>query len=123
MGHKVNPYGFRLGVIYPWKSKWYGGREYAQSLHEDVKIRQYITRKLTRAGISSVDNESDLHEPVRLIVNLKKDADPDVVLNQLYKFSPLQESQSMIMLALVDRKAKKALRDVKDHRIQFYGVK
>jgi small subunit ribosomal protein S3 len=57
VGHKVNPYGFRLGVIYPWKSKWYARKDYAQSLHEDVKIRQYINRKLTRAGISSVDIE------------------------------------------------------------------
>jgi small subunit ribosomal protein S3 len=57
VGHKVNPYGFRLGVIYPWKSKWYARKDYAVQLHEDVKIRQYITRKLTRAGISSVDIE------------------------------------------------------------------
>src|SRR5919199_484156 len=57
MGHKVNPYGYRLGVIYPWKSKWYARREYADALHEDVKIRKYIRAKLTRAGISSVDIE------------------------------------------------------------------
>ncbi|HEX8099152.1 MAG TPA: 30S ribosomal protein S3 [Actinomycetota bacterium] len=57
MGHKVNPYGFRLGVIYPWKSKWYARKDYAQALHEDVKIRKYITGRLTRAGISSVDIE------------------------------------------------------------------
>jgi small subunit ribosomal protein S3 len=57
VGHKVNPYGFRLGVIYPWKSKWYARKDYAQALHEDVKIRKYITSKLTRAGISSVDIE------------------------------------------------------------------
>jgi small subunit ribosomal protein S3 len=57
VGHKVNPYGFRLGVIYPWKSKWYARKDYAQSLHEDVRIRKYITTKLSRAGISSVDIE------------------------------------------------------------------
>jgi small subunit ribosomal protein S3 len=57
VGHKVNPYGFRLGVIYPWKSKWYARKEYAQALHEDVLIRQYIRSKLTRAGISGVDIE------------------------------------------------------------------
>jgi small subunit ribosomal protein S3 len=58
VGHKVNPYGFRLGVIYPWKSKWYAGRrEYAEQLHEDVRIRRYITGRLTRAGISNVDIE------------------------------------------------------------------
>ena len=57
MGHKVNPYGFRLGVIYPWKSKWYARKDYAQALLEDVKVRRYITSKLTRAGISNVDIE------------------------------------------------------------------
>ena len=55
-------------------------------------------------GIAGTSNESDLKEPVRLILTLKRDADPDVVLNQLYKFSPLQESYSMIFLALVDGK-------------------
>ncbi|HTM56589.1 MAG TPA: DNA gyrase subunit A [Pirellulales bacterium] len=55
-------------------------------------------------GISAIRNESDLKEPVRLILELKRDADPDVVLNQLYQFSPLQESYSLIFLALVDGK-------------------
>src|SRR5687768_6133784 len=41
-------------------------------------------------GISGVRDESDLKEPVRIIVDIKKDADPEIVLNQLYKFSPLQ---------------------------------
>ncbi len=73
-------------------------------------------------GIASVDNESDLHEPVRLIINLKRDADPDVVLNQLYKFSPLQESQSVILLALVDGKPrtfslKEMLEEFLRHRV------
>nr|WP_261343824.1 DNA gyrase subunit A [Bythopirellula goksoeyrii] len=55
-------------------------------------------------GISATRNESDLKEPVRLILELKRDADPDVVLNQLYKFSPLQETFSVIFLSLVDGK-------------------
>jgi DNA gyrase subunit A len=55
-------------------------------------------------GISELRNESDLKEPVRLIVELKRDADPEVVLNQLYQFSPLQDSFSIILLALVDGK-------------------
>ncbi len=57
MGHKVNPYGFRLGVIYPWKSNWYAGRGYADSLHEDIWIRRHIRQRLSRAGISSIDIE------------------------------------------------------------------
>ena len=57
MGHKIHPYGFRLGVIYPWKSNWYAGREYAQFLHEDIWIRKHVRSRLTRAGISSIDIE------------------------------------------------------------------
>jgi small subunit ribosomal protein S3 len=57
VGHKVNPYGFRLGVIYPWKSNWYAGRDYAESLHEDIWIRRHIRERLSRAGISSIDIE------------------------------------------------------------------
>jgi small subunit ribosomal protein S3 len=57
VGHKVNPYGFSLGVIYPWKSNWYAGREYATHLHEDVWIRKHIRSRLSRAGISSIDIE------------------------------------------------------------------
>lgn len=57
MGHKVNPYGFRLGVIYPWKSNWYASKDYAEALHEDIWIRKHIKRRLSRAGISSIDIE------------------------------------------------------------------
>jgi small subunit ribosomal protein S3 len=58
VGHKVNPYGFRLGVIYPWKSNWYAGqRDYAEQLHEDIWVRKHIRSRLSRAGISSIDIE------------------------------------------------------------------
>ncbi|MDP9331449.1 MAG: 30S ribosomal protein S3 [Actinomycetota bacterium] len=57
MGHKVNPYGFRLGVIYPWKSNWFADRDYASQLHEDIWIRKHIRSRLSRAGISSIDIE------------------------------------------------------------------
>jgi len=57
VGHKIHPYGYRLGVIYPWKSNWYAGRDYAEFLHEDVWIRKHVKSRLTRAGISSIDIE------------------------------------------------------------------
>ena len=74
------------------------------------------------AGISDVRNESDLKEPVRLVIDLKRDADPDIVLNQLYKFSPLQETFSIIFLALVDGKPrvlslKEMLQEFLRHRV------
>jgi len=55
-------------------------------------------------GISAIRNESDLKEPVRLILEIKRDADAEIVLNQLYQFSPLQDTYSLIFLALVDGK-------------------
>ena len=55
-------------------------------------------------GISNIRNESDLKEPVRLILELKRDADPDVVLNQLYQYTPLQSTFSLNFVALVDGK-------------------
>ena len=55
-------------------------------------------------GISGVRDESDLKEPVRLVIDVKRDADPEVVLNQLYQYSPLQDTFSLIFLALVDGK-------------------
>ncbi len=55
-------------------------------------------------GISGIRNESDLKEPVRLVLELKRSADPDVVLNQLYQFTPLQDTFSVNLLALVDGK-------------------
>jgi small subunit ribosomal protein S3 len=57
VGQKVHPYGFRLGVIYPWKSTWYADRDYAEQLHEDIWIRKHIRSRLSRAGISSIDIE------------------------------------------------------------------
>ncbi|WP_246109922.1 DNA gyrase subunit A [Roseimaritima multifibrata] len=73
-------------------------------------------------GISAIRDESDLKEPVRLVIELKRDADPDVVLNQLYQFSPLQDSFSVILLALVDGKpreltVKEMLQEFLRHRL------
>jgi DNA gyrase subunit A len=55
-------------------------------------------------GIAGVEDYSDLEHPVHIEIDVKRDADPSVVLNQLYQFSPLQDSFSIILLALVDGK-------------------
>jgi small subunit ribosomal protein S3 len=57
MGQKVHPRGFRLGVIEGWDSKWYAGRDYSTLLHEDIRIRQFIKRRLYHAGIAKVEIE------------------------------------------------------------------
>ena len=57
-------------------------------------------------GVSDIVDESDRKQPVRIVVKLKKGEEPTVVLNQLYEFSPLQDTFSVIMLALVDGRPK-----------------
>jgi small subunit ribosomal protein S3 len=58
VGQKIHSYGFRLGVIYPWKSNWYANRrDYIEALNEDIWIRKHIRSRLSRAGISSIDIE------------------------------------------------------------------
>src|SRR5437762_7369001 len=57
MGQKTHPYGFRLGYNKPWKSRWYDDKDYADLLHEDVKLRKELKEKLKSAGISSIDIE------------------------------------------------------------------
>ncbi len=55
MGHKVHPFGFRIGVIRDWQAKWYAERNYAGFLQEDLKLRQAIESGYTGAGISLVE--------------------------------------------------------------------
>ncbi|MEZ4500139.1 MAG: 30S ribosomal protein S3 [Thermomicrobiales bacterium] len=57
MGRKVNPVGFRLGIVSDWESTWYGERNYTEQLHEDLAIRSLIEGELPRAGISKVELE------------------------------------------------------------------
>jgi small subunit ribosomal protein S3 len=57
MGQKTHPKGFRLGVIEQWDSRWYAERDYATLLHEDVKLRQFLKKRLHHAGISKIEIE------------------------------------------------------------------
>ncbi len=60
MGQKTNPIGLRLGIIKGWDSNWYGGRDFGAKLLEDHKIRQYLTARLVKAGISKIIIERTL---------------------------------------------------------------
>ena len=54
MGQKVNPIGFRLGINRTWDSRWYAEAGYADLLHEDLKIREYLRTRLAQAGVSRI---------------------------------------------------------------------
>ncbi len=73
-------------------------------------------------GVTDITDESDRKEPVRIVVKVKKGEDPNVVVNQLFQYSPLQDTFSVIMLALVDGRPKTLplkdlLRLFVDHRV------
>jgi len=57
LGQKVNPIGLRLGIIKTWDSRWYAGKNYADYILEDHKIRKFIKKKLYHAGISRIEIE------------------------------------------------------------------
>ena len=57
MGQKVHPIGFRLGFNETWRSRWYAEKEYANLLHEDIKLKKDLKKRFAHAGVSHVDIE------------------------------------------------------------------
>ena len=57
MGQKTHPYGFRLGVIKTWNSKWYEDKQYRAWLHEDIRIKRAVKEYLFNANIAGVEVE------------------------------------------------------------------
>ena len=94
MGQKVHPIGFRLGVIRTWDSKWFEERNYAQWLHEDIKIRAHVKKSLNHAGVSKVEIERaankvkvNVHTARPGIVIGKRGAGIETVKKELQKFT------------------------------------
>jgi len=67
MGRKVNPIGFRLGVVRDWQSKWHTDKHYVEYLQEDIKIREAINKKYGDAGVSLIEIERPAN---KIIVNV-----------------------------------------------------
>jgi len=57
MGQKVHPIGFRLGFNKTWRSRWYADKDYADLLHEDLKLKRDLKKRFNHAGVSRVDIE------------------------------------------------------------------
>lgn len=94
MGQKINPIGLRLGINKTWDSRWYAGTDYADKLHEDIKIRAYIKKTLNQAGIAKIIIERpskkctiSIHSARPGVVIGKKGADIDKVKKELQKFT------------------------------------
>ncbi len=70
MGQKIHPIGFRIGIIRGWDSRWYQDKSYADWLHEDMKVREFIEKRHRTAGITRVEIERA--SKVHVIVNTAK---------------------------------------------------
>ena len=57
MGQKVHPIGFRLGFNKTWRSRWYAEKEYANLLHEDIKLKKDLKKRFSHAGVSRIETE------------------------------------------------------------------
>lgn len=137
MGQKVNPVGFRLGVIRSWDSKWYTEKNYAAWLHEDIKLRDYIRRRCANAGVSKVEIERaankvkiSIHTARPGIIIGRKGADIDVLkkdlshLSQAEVFLKIEEVRRPDMDAqlVADSVAQKLLRRVAFRRAMKQAV-
>lgn len=78
MGQKINPIGFRLGVIKGWDSNWFGGKDYADKLVEDDKIRTYLKARLAKGSISKIVIERTL----KLITVTINTARPGIIIGK-----------------------------------------
>ncbi|MEO1173904.1 MAG: 30S ribosomal protein S3 [Myxococcota bacterium] len=78
MGQKTHPVGFRLGVIRGWESKWYEEKNFADWLHEDIKLRNYVKEKLHSAGVSRVEIERAANK-VKLTIHTPR---PGIVIGK-----------------------------------------
>ena len=90
MGQKVHPVGLRLGIVNTWNSRWYASKGYAEQLHEDIRVRAFIKKTLSHAGVSRVEIERaakrlriNIHTARPGIIIGKKGAEIDKLMKSL----------------------------------------
>lgn len=94
MGQKVNPTGFRIGVTEDWRSRWYADKNYATNLANDLEIREFLNKRLSRAAVSKVEIER-AGDKIKVIVTTarpgvvigKKGAEIDALRKKLEKIA------------------------------------
>lgn len=94
MGQKVNPTGFRIGVTEDWRSRWYADKNYATNLANDLEIREFLNKQLSRAAVSKVEIER-AGDKIKVIVTTarpgvvigKKGAEIDALRKKLEKIA------------------------------------
>ncbi len=103
MGQKTHPYGFRLGIIKSWRSRWYSEKEYAPQLQEDLRIRGFVKGRLSHAGVSSIEIERRSNRINVLISTArpgivigKKGAEIENLKKEIQKLTPKEVSINIL---------------------------
>jgi len=78
VGHKVHPYGFRIGIIRGWKAKWYDEKHYLETLHDDLKLRKEIKRRLREGAVARVEMDRQGNDVVVTIFTAR----PGIVIGR-----------------------------------------
>ena len=115
MGHKVHPYGFRLGVSRTWTAKWYADKEYTTLLKEDIAIRQLVERRLANASVSQVEIERGINH-VTVTVHTAK---PGIVIGKGGQNVEILRQQ---IGALTKRKVKLEIKEIRQPELDAYLV-
>ena len=100
MGQKVYPTGFRLGITENWRSRWFAEKDYAKTLGNDLEIRKYLEKRLSRAAVSRVEIER-AGDKVKVIILTarpgvvigKKGAEIDTLRTELEKVAGVSKGQ------------------------------
>ena len=80
MGQKVNPHGFRVGVIKDWDTRWYADKkDFARYLVEDTKIREFVKKETERAGVSRIEIEREGDERTIITISTAK---PGIIIGR-----------------------------------------
>jgi small subunit ribosomal protein S3 len=106
MGHKVHPYGFRLGVSRTWTAKWYADKDYTDLLKEDISIRALVIRRLANASVSGVEIERGINH-VTVTIHTAK---PGIVIG---KGGANVETLRQQVGALTNRKVKLEVKEIR----------
>jgi len=115
MGHKVHPYGFRLGVSRTWTAKWYADKDYTDLLKEDIAIRDLVNKRLASASVSQVEIERGINH-VTVTIHTAK---PGIVIGKGGANVELMRTQ---IGSLTKRKVKLEVKEIRQPELDAYLV-
>ncbi len=110
MGQKVYPTGFRLGITENWRSRWFAEKDYAKTLGNDLEIRKYLEKRLSRAAVSRVEIER-AGDKVKVIILTarpgvvigKKGAEIDALRTELEKVAGVSKGKLSVDVVEIKR--------------------